>query len=224
MPVYIGILYHTIVFSFWKEEAEKKMLRAEKNWQRLNIFARGRNRLMNKRGHYRMKTGAALIVDDWVNNNWPEEAKEAACNFIRDFRAIAFCTSETGPTFTPIDAKNCQIMVDYYRSRKCYLVYNAAIHIYLSKKEQIKITFGKRVTERLAQPISQDSISCVYQEIRGDGKDQVELVLIVGENAIEKLFQSYKTLIVPDANQIPKGKTCIYADAGGEIQRIKSMQ
>lgn len=172
-----------------------------------------------------MTIGDSHIVKEWVSNTWQEKGYEAIAQLIPDSEnEVLYRTSDVGPSISRSKIKNHQIIVNYNICKRYYLVYNAAIQKYIHKSNPIHISPGSIVKKRLAQCIEADSISFVFQDIKGDGDDQVELVLVVGENAIEQFCKSYKELIFPDANQIPKGKTCIYADAGGEIQRIRSTQ
>lgn len=171
----------------------------------------------------KIRTGDFPIVNEWVNNTWPEKAKEAIAQYVPDYKnSFIFRTAETVITIkAPIEG-SYQIILNYCISKKCFLVYNAAIQNCIRQSEKIHIRLGKSVLDSLSQPIVHDSISSVFQEIRKNGRGQVEHVLIVDADAIEKFCKSYKELIVPDTNLIPRMKTCLYAEAGGEIQKIQS--
>lgn len=92
-------------------------------------------------------------------------------------------------------------------------------HIHKGKKISLPIgTEGKKILDGIIAP---ESIIPFYRRIGHGNSDQVELVLFVGGNAIEDFCKEYEKLLKPDPKQIPQGKTCLYAVAGGEIEYIQ---
>ena len=75
--------------------------------------------------------------------------------------------------------------------------------------------------EELLRKVRSDDIVPFFREIGYDGAQQVELILILGENAIEPFCEDYETYLEPNREQIPEGKICLYAVACGEIEYIR---
>lgn len=162
------------------------------------------------------------IVEEWQRNVWPEGTKEIISDSIPDYmNVIKPRTSTTTITVTAPSEKTFQLVVNYYAYKKCFIVYNAAIQNFLHPGAEWKITFGKAVKDRLAGSIDEDAIIPVFKDVRRSGKKCVELVLIVGVDALGDFCRAYKEWIRPDVSLIPEGKTLLYADAGGKIQFLK---
>lgn len=169
-----------------------------------------------------LKPGQHSPVGTWANYHWPKEAEVAITKHIPNYqKVILFGTAEDTVTTSDLHKGRFEIILDYHESKHCYLAYNAALRECNSKAKKIKISFGKNVKDCLSQVIPADAIFPVYQDIGKTGL-QVELVLVIGENAIDAFCKSYKSLMVPDATLIPYGKTCLYAVPGGKVQEIQS--
>lgn len=169
-----------------------------------------------------IKTGDRPPVDEWVNNIWPDSAKEAIKEHIQNYsEVVKFRTSAGNPSIrTPI-GENCQIIINYNNERGCFVVWNAAIQSAIHKGKSIQPSLEKRIREDIFHSVKQNSIIPVYQEIERGGSGKVELVLIVGTDAFPDFCKNYKEMIKPDVSKIPAGKICLYADAGDEIQYIE---
>lgn len=161
------------------------------------------------------------IVKEWQRNVWPEGTKEIVAGYMN---VIMPRTSTTTITVTAPVEKSFQLIVNYYSYKKCFIVYNAAIQDFLHSGGEWKITFGKAVEDKLASSIDSNAIIPVFKDTRRGGKNCVELVLIVGVNALGDFCRTYKEWIRPDVSLIPDGKTLLYADAGGEIQFLRKEQ
>ena len=76
-------------FVEWIENAE--------NWRiTVTYFTRIRSG-----GFYMMRTGDYPIVDEWTNNIWPEEAKQAIQKFIPDYmNSVVMRTATTNITIS----------------------------------------------------------------------------------------------------------------------------
>lgn len=169
-----------------------------------------------------IKTGDRPPVDEWVNNIWPDSAKEAIKEHIQNYsEVVKFRTSAGNPSIrTPI-GENCQIIINYNSERGCFVVWNAAIQSAIHKGKSIQPSLGKKIREDIFHSIKPDSIIPEYQEIGRGGSGKVELVLIVGIDAFPDFCEHYRERIRPDMREIPEGKICLYADAGGEIQELR---
>lgn len=171
-----------------------------------------------------MNAREKAIVEEWQRNVWPAGTKEIISDNITDYmNVVKPRTSTTTITVTAPSEKTFQLVVNYYAYKKCFIVYNAAIQTFLHPGAEWKITFGKAVKDRLAGSIDEDAIIPVFKDVRRGGKNSVELVLIVGMEALSGFCKSYKEWIKPDVSLIPAGKTLLYADAGGEIQYLRKV-
>ena len=164
------------------------------------------------------------IVEEWQRNVWPAGTKEIMSDNIPDYtNVVKPRTSTTTITVTAPSEETFQLVVNYYAYKKCFIVYNAAIQNFLHPGAEWKITFGKAVKDRLAGSIDEDAIIPVFKDVSRGGKNCVELVLIVGVDALGDFCREYKKWIRPDVSLIPEGKTLLYADAGGEIQYLRKV-
>lgn len=180
---------------------------------------------MDKDSKYYIRTGEHPMIDEWVNNNWPDGAKEAIVTCIPDYQDVMrLRTSTSGPKVSAWGDR-VQIVLNYNHDKDCFIVWNAAIQRSIhrsSKPDSIILSFGADLEAQLRQPIESDSVSYVYQEIRDSAPKLVELVLVVGQNALSRFLRNYSEMLKPDPKQIKKGKSCVYAVAGGEIEYIHS--
>lgn len=177
----------------------------------------------------KIRTGDCNIVNEWVNNTWLEkkekkEAIEAVKEYIPDWKKVVkFRTSTEHPQISNLE-DSFQLVINYNYYKECYIVWNAAVqsHIHKDAKRSISLSFGETLKEALTHAIDTHSIVSVFQELKCGGSQDVELVLIVGKDAIADFCKNYQEMIKPDSKQIPQGKRCLYAVAGGEIQYILS--
>lgn len=162
------------------------------------------------------------IVEEWQRNVWPAGTKEIISDNITDYmNVVKPRTSTTTITVIAPSEKTFQLVVNYYAYKKCFIVYNAAIQTFLHPGAKWGIPIGKAVKDRLAGSIDENAIIPVFKDVRRGGKNCVELVLIVGVDALGDFCRTYKEWIRPDVSLIPEGKTLLYADAGGKIQFLK---
>lgn len=179
---------------------------------------------MAKKSEEYIKTGDYPIIDEWVNNVWPSDAKTATKNYIADYRRIVkFRTSMGVATISRPIADSFQIVINYNSAKKCFVVWNAAIQNGIHNGKKIRLTIGEDGEALLRKAIAPDSITPFFRKIRkkGSGIEYVEMIFLVGQNAIADFCANYKDMIVPNEEQIPHGKTCLYAVAGGEIEYIQ---
>ena len=170
-----------------------------------------------------IKTGDCGIVDKWLER-WPDEAVKAVTEYIPDYQnVVKFRRSTTGPTVGNLK-DSFQLVINHNCDKDCYIVWNAAVQsrIHEDAKKSISLSFGEELKEKLTHPIDSNGIVPVFQGIGRGGSQDVELVLIVGKDAIADFCKNYQEMIKPDIKQIPNGKRCLYAVAGGEIQYIPS--
>lgn len=182
---------------------------------------------MDKKNEYYLKTGEKKMMDEWVNNHYPESAKKAIVTYLPDYRHIARFRVNTGnPQVSSLD-ENVHFVLNYNCDRKCFIVWNAAVQRSIHQPKDgksIQLTVGAALKNRLHQRINSDATIRIYQEIRGHGDTQVELVLIVGEDALVDFLRNYQELLKPIPTEIKKGKACLYAVAGGEVEYIQGEQ
>lgn len=170
-----------------------------------------------------IKTGDFWIVDRWLER-WPYDAVKAITEYIPDYQnVVKFRRSTTGPTVGNLK-DSFQLVINHNCDKDCYIVWNAAVQsrIHEDAKKSISLSFGEELKEKLTHPIDSNGIVPVFQGIGRGGSQDVELVLIVGKDAIADFCKNYQEMIKPDIKQIPNGKRCLYAVAGGEIQYIPS--
>lgn len=175
-------------------------------------------------------TGDDAIVDEWVNNVWPEDAKQAITEHIPDWKnAVTFRTSSESPVISkPLE--NCQLIINYNNEKNCFVVWNAAIQsqIYGADRKnpngELRPALGCVGERILHEAITPDFQKCFFREFGRGGSKYVELIWILGTNAIINFCKNYKHMIIPDPKLIPKGKTCLHAIAGQEIVHIQSME
>ena len=172
-----------------------------------------------------MKTGDYKIVDEWFNNVWASCAKEgiaAITKYIPDYKkTVIFRTSTRLPSISKPIKDTYQLVINYNSERDCYIVWNAAIQSHIHTGKKIQPSIGKKGEIMLHERIEPDSIIPLFRGIGYEGSKQVELILFVGKSAIDRFCKEYKYSLKPDCKQIPKGKTCLYAIAGGEIEYIR---
>jgi len=166
-------------------------------------------------------TGDYPIVEDWAKG-WPEEAVTAIENNIEDYRHIVkFRTPTTKATISGPIEKSFQLVIGYNSTKECFIVWNAAVQNHIHNSKDINPALGAE-GEYLLHSIKPDTIKPFYRETGRGGSDFVELVLFVGMDVFPEFCKEYKNHIKPDPKLIPKGKSCVYAEAGGELQYILS--
>lgn len=166
-------------------------------------------------------TGDYPIVEDWTKG-WPEEAVTAIVNNIKEYRqVIKFRTATTEATISGPIEESFQLVINYNSTTECFVVWNAAIQNSIHNGKRIILSLGTE-GERLLHSVKHDVIMPLYREIGCGGSNCVELVLFIGRNAFPEFCKSYKEYIKPNPEFIPKGKSCVYAETGGELQYISS--
>lgn len=175
-----------------------------------------------------IKTGDCSIVDEWVNNTWLEKnekkkkAIEAVKKYIPDWQnVVKFRTATDSPKISNLE-DSFQLVINYNYYKECYIVWNAAIQNHIHAKKKYSLSIGANGKDLLHKTISPTSITPFYRNVRPLREKQVELILIVGKDAIADFCKNYQEMLKPDSKQMPKGKRCLYAVAGGEIQYMPS--
>lgn len=174
-----------------------------------------------------IKTGDHSIIDEWVNNVWPDSAKKAIKDYIPNYRkTVKFRTSMGVATISRPIADSFQIVINYNSAKKCYIVWNAAIQNKIRNGKKMRLTIGEDGEALLRKAITSDSITPFFRKFRlkDSNAEYVEMIFLVGQNAIADFCANYKDMIVPNEEQIPTGKTCLYAVAGGEIEYIQGSE
>ena len=162
-------------------------------------------------------TGDYPIVEDWTKG-WPEEAVTAIVNNIKDYRhVIKFRTSTTEATISGPIEESFQLVINYNSTNECFVVWNAAIQNSIHSEKRIVLSLGTE-GECLLHSIKPDAIMPFYRKIGRTGSDRVELIIFVGRNVFSEFCKEYKAHNKPNPELIPKGKSCAYAEAGGELQ------
>lgn len=176
---------------------------------------------MKKSKEY-IKTGDYQIVDEWTNS-WPSSAKKTIKNCITNYRNIVkFRTSTGDATISRPIADSFQLVINYNSTKNCFIIWNAAIQNDIHNGKRMRLTIGKMGETLLHKRIDPDSITPFFRDINRSVQNTkcVELILVVGENALADFCKDYEKLIRPDKEIVPKGKTCLYAVAGGEVEFI----
>ena len=168
-------------------------------------------------------TGDYPIVEDWAKG-WPEEAVTAIENNIEDYRHIVkFRTAATTATISGPIEESFQLVINYNSAKECFVVWNAAIQNSIHSSNGIELSLGTE-GERLLHSIQPDVIMPFYREIGCGGSNCVELVLFIGRNVFPEFCKASKEHIKPNPELIPKGKSCVYAETGGELQYISGVK
>lgn len=175
-----------------------------------------------------IKTGDCNTVDEWVNNTWLEksekkkEAIEAVKKHIPDWQnVVKFRTATENPKISNLK-DSFQLVINYNCDKDCYIVWNAAVQNHIHTKKNYSLSIGTKGKDLLHETILPTSITPFYRNVRPLRAKQVELILIVGKDAIADFCKNYQKMIRPNSKQIPKGKRCLYAVAGGTIEYILS--
>ena len=175
-----------------------------------------------------IKTGDCNNVNEWVNNTWPEKneeekkAIEAVKKYIPDWQnVVKFRTATDRPKISNLE-NSFQLVINYNCDKGCYIVWNAAIQNHIHAKKKYSLSIGANGKDLLHKTIFPTSITLFYRDVWPPREKQVELILIVGKDSIADFCKNYQEMIKPDIKQIPNGKRCLYAVAGGEIQYIPS--
>lgn len=179
---------------------------------------------MAKKAKEYIKTGDHSIIDEWVNNVWPDSAKKVIKDYIPNYRkTVKFRTSMGAATISRPIAGDFQIVINYNSAKKCFVVWNAAIQNKIHRGQKMRLTIGSNGEDLLRKTINPDSITVFFRKISKGGRDTkyVEQLLLIGENALADFCKNYKEKILPDKKEIPEGKICLYAVAGGEIEYIQ---
>lgn len=175
---------------------------------------------MSKKSYF--KTGDFRHIDEWVTNVWPDDAKEIIKHGIPDYRHIVkFRTSLDKPTISRPIKSSFQLVINYNSSKECFIVWNAAIQNNIHRGKRMRLPIGVDGERALHQQLDPTTINAFFREIGQCDSNEVERVLIVGKDALADFCKDYMKYIKPDETEIPKGKCCLYAIAGGEIEHIQ---
>lgn len=156
--------------------------------------------------------------------NWPYEAKKIV---LRNISNADFCVimsdSKTG-TYAkshPID-RSARLVISYIWPKDIFVVWNAAVHAYIhNEKGMTTLSIGKENEHFLDESFDSDAIVSVYKTVKQPGIcDCVEMVLIVGKEALFDFCKNVDEYLFPNVDTIPLGKKCLYATPGGELERI----
>lgn len=168
-----------------------------------------------------MKTGDYQIVDEWVKT-WSEDAKNVITKNIPDYQnKIKFRTSTECPVIHDIE-DTFQLIINYNSAKKCFIVWNAAIQKHIHSGKKITLSLGNKGKDKLHEIISPTSIIKFFREVEYQDSNEVELILFIGNDALENFCKNYEQMIKPVPEEIPAGKTCLYAVAGEKIEYIQS--
>ena len=155
---------------------------------------------------------------------WTESAKKVVQRYIpNESETVRLNENINGMyTVTPPIEHSVQLIITYVYGWKAYIVWNAAIQNAIHPCKKMQLVMGKDASEILHRR-EYDSIFQTFKEVKKykSGGNYVELVLVVGKNAFSDFCKSYEMYMYPDTELIPKGKKCLYATAGGEIQEIQ---
>lgn len=158
---------------------------------------------------------------------WPESAKKVVERYIPNESETVRLNENINGMHTvtyPIE-RSIQLIITYMYDKEVYIVWNAAIQNAIHQCKEMKLVMGKDASELLYRR-EHNSIFQTFKEVKNykRGGNYVELVLCIGKDAFVDFCKSYEMYMYPDAESIPKGKKCLYAVAGGEIQEIQCGQ
>lgn len=123
----------------------------------------------------------------------------------------------------PIHPK-VQLIISYNYSYKVFVVWNGAVHQQLHNHcGKRTLSMGATAEQVLRKELDLNDIQRVYKPIKQDGYTNcVELVVLVGRDALVDFCKSYEAYIFPDSSTIPDGKECLFAVPSEPIKRIGS--
>ena len=155
---------------------------------------------------------------------WPSGTRKIVLRNIPDaINTVAMReTKDGGNTFTRGLDPACHFVISYYYPQKVFIIWNASVHRQIhNPKSMTTVSIGEENKGLLNASFNTGCINPVFKPIRQEGiKDCVELVVIVGENALYNFCKTYEEYLIPNINEIPMGKHCLYAVPGGELHKI----
>lgn len=155
---------------------------------------------------------------------WPTGAKKIVLrNIPFAYDTVIFKeTSNGGNTFAHSIHSKYQLVISYYYPKKVFVVWNAAVHHHIhDSRGMTTLSIGSEADELLKNGFESDRIDCCFKTIKQRGTtDCVELVVIVGVDALYDFCKAYQEYILPQVNTIPKGKKCLYATPEEKLQRL----
>ena len=167
------------------------------------------------------------IVSDWLKT-WPQDVGAAIVRCVPNFWTVVKPrTSDDGkPCISAPIESTYQLVINYCRTKKCYIVWNATIQNKIHKgknnrpAKKIHPTMGVNAMRILEKSINPDSVTPTFRDCKVNGKRYVECVYIIGGNALIDFCENYRDKIKPDVESIPKGKVCLYSETDGTVHEI----
>lgn len=168
-----------------------------------------------------IRTGEGKTVDDWVKYVWPDHAKLAILNYIPDYRkTVKLRTSNGKPTISRPIGGECRIVINYNSGKNCFIVWDAGIQNRIHHGQKMHLPMGKAGEDLLHKPIDPNSVTPFFREFTQNGTRYVEMISLVGGNALEDFCKNYRERILPNRKEIPEGRICLYTDDDGSIKEI----
>ena len=161
-----------------------------------------------------------------LTDTWPQGTKKIVLRTIpQAFEKVVFKETSTGTNaFIHPISSTYQLVISYYYSQKVFVVWNAAVHAQIHDlRGMTTLSIGADADALIKSGFGKGRIESIFKSVKQKGtKDCVELVTLVGVDALYDFCKAYSEYIIPELNHIPKGKQCLYATPGGEIQRFSS--
>lgn len=117
-----------------------------------------------------------------------------------------------------------QFVISYQWPYDVFIVWNAALHR-LIRSENSNITFsaGNEAKKAISDGLPVNNCIKRYyknlKNLRKEFSNCVEVVLVVGKDAIYDFCQTPMEYMLPSLEEIPAGKICLYAKAGEALKR-----
>lgn len=158
-----------------------------------------------------------------TTQHWPSGTSKIVLRNIPDANnCVIMSESEDGKHTKShqIDAST-RIVISYVWPKDVFVVWNAAVHAHIHNKSgQTTLSVGEK-NKTLLSEVDSTAIIQTYKRIQQKGiYGCVEMVLIVGKEALFDFCKNVDEYLFPNVDTIPLGKKCLYATPGGELERI----
>ena len=155
--------------------------------------------------------------------DWPMDSYRIILRNMPDDRVIKSASKDGKYVAAHRIHPEVQLVISYNYEKQVFIVWNGAVHHYLHNHSG-KSTFsmGADAKETISDGFDLNRIQCVYKDIRQPHWENcVELVVIVGKDALLDFCKSYESYIFPDVSTIPEGKDCLFATPLSQIERVR---
>ena len=157
---------------------------------------------------------------------WPTDAYKTVLRSIpfASKRVLFRETCNGTNTFSHAIPSSYQLVISYYYTERVFVVWNAAIHHHIhDRRGMTTLSIGADARDLINAGLESSCIERSFKSVKQKGtKDCVEMITIVGVDAVYDFCKDYQEYILPQLSAIPTGKTCLYSTPSGKLQRLNS--